>query len=59
MAGPTAQVQHRAGLAREVPTDESEVVGVYLLGRTEHPDIKLRDRRICLPDLVHTHHVTL
>jgi hypothetical protein len=39
--------------------DEGEVVGVYLLACAEEPDVELCDGRICLPDLLHVHRVTI
>jgi hypothetical protein len=39
--------------------DEGEVIGVHLLARTEKTDVKIRDGRICLPNLLHVHRVTI
>src|SRR5256885_3617383 len=51
MARPTAQIEYRARSARQMPPDEGEVVGVYLLACSEQLDVELRDGRICLLDL--------
>jgi hypothetical protein len=59
MAGPAAQIEHRARSARQMSPDEGEVVGVYLLACTEQLDVELRDGRICLPDLLHVRHATV
>jgi hypothetical protein len=32
---------------------------VHLLARTEKTDVKIRDGRICLPNLLHVHRVTI
>src|SRR5436305_1577217 len=59
MARPTPQIEHRARSVRQMPPDEGQVVGMYLLACAEQLDVELRDGRICLPELLQVHHATI
>ncbi len=59
VAGPTAQVEHRAGPDRQVAPDEGEIAGVDLSGRAEQVDVKPGDGRVRVPDLLRFHRMTV
>ena len=42
-----------------MPPDEGEVIGMYLLARTEQSNVKICDGGICVPNLLHVHRVTI
>jgi hypothetical protein len=59
MARSTAQIEHVARLTRQMSPDEDEVIGMYLLPRTEQSDVKVCDGGIRVPNLLQVHRVTI
>src|SRR5690242_8634957 len=59
VAGSAAQIEYRSRTGRQMPPDEVEVVGVYLLACPEQLDVEVRYGRVCLPNLLHAHHATV